>query len=75
MKDARALAVISAAMIVGWFGMSIAAYAFGNDQQQQMAQKVWEILITAVVFFWFGSSIGSRMKDRAPPPDDPEGEG
>lgn len=67
MKDARSIAVISAAMILGWFGMSIAAYALGTETQQQMVQKVWEILITLVIGFWFGSSIGSKQKDRIPP--------
>jgi hypothetical protein len=66
MRDARAMVVISAAMIAGWFGMSIAAYVLGDDMQQQMAQKVWEMLITLVIGFWFGSSVGSRMKDRPP---------
>lgn len=72
MRDSRILAVITAAMIVGWFGMSIAAYWLGSEQQQQMVQKVWELLITAVIFFWFGSSIGSRQKDK-PPHDEGEG--
>jgi hypothetical protein len=72
MRDARAMVVISAAMIAGWFGMSIAAYAFGDEIQQQMAQKVWETLITFVIGFWFGSSVGSRNKDR-PPRDQEEG--
>ncbi len=58
MKDSRTIAIISAAMIAGWMGMSAAAYCLGTDEQQAMVQKVWEILITLVIGFWFGSSAG-----------------
>jgi hypothetical protein len=57
-KDQRALGLISAAMIAGWLGMSAAAYLAGTEEQQAMVQKVWEILITLVIGFWFGSSAG-----------------
>ena len=58
MKDKRALVIISAALIAGWMGMSAAAYLMGTEDQQAMVQKVWEMLITLVVGFWFGSSAG-----------------
>lgn len=55
---------LTIALLTGWSVISVAAYIVGSPDQQMLVQKVWEMIITLVVGYWFGSSKGSKDKDK-----------